>query len=243
MIYALLGKPGEGKSFSASRLIKEKLDLGITVYSNIHVNDPRPNYHFFNTENYEIIYKLQDGIVVFDEGQDILDSRNWMNLPMAFRQRVQKGRHEGLDILVVTQDINQIDVAYRRLVQQARYTKCLFQSRSLNFALFMLRDVDLESIEKQKGTGWPTFTIGTKKDFEYYNSHAYRSAPHDLNPYTKPCTLCGRRHELEKQPIEVLEPIIEETSQKPILPLKEGSNFVPVPQQPYPATILRVKHR
>jgi len=221
MIYALLGKPGEGKSFSASRLIREKLDQGVTVYSNIHVNDDRPHYHYFDTSNYEIIYKLHDGLVIFDEGQEILDSRNWMNLPLDFRLRVQKGRHDGLDILVVTQDINQIDVAYRRLVQEAQYTLCLFQARWANFAIFMLRSVDLTSIEKQKGEGWPSFAFGTKKDFEYYNSHAYRTPPTDLGPYTKLCTLCGLHHELEKKPIkDVLTPLIE-TSPEPILPLLE----------------------
>jgi len=199
MISAVIGLPGEGKSLTTSMKIKEDLDLGRTVYTNIHLNERRPNYHFFETKNWEIILSLQDGIIYFDEGQFILDARNWVNLPVEFRQLLQKGRHEGLDFVVLTQHIMQIDVAYRRLIYDAKRVVRVFAMKKWNIGLFLLFDASLLGDSEVKiETNFPEIILATKEDWEYYNSFALRSQKKP--PDQVPCVLCGEVHQLADSP-------------------------------------------
>lgn len=174
MITARLGRPGQGKSLTGSIHIKEQLDMGITVYSNLHLNESRANYFYFDTADYEVIYTLQDGVIVFDEGQFLLDARNWSAMPVKFRQLLQKGRHEGLDFDILTQNINQIDVSARRLVHEALLVSKWFSSTYFNIGLFAVWDVDVLNLEKQATQGLPNFIFATKSDFTYYDSYALR---------------------------------------------------------------------
>jgi len=195
MISALFGKVGEGKSLTGSMHARELLDAGRKVYTNLHLNETRPNYFYFPTEDWEMIYKLQDGTILFDEGQLILDARNWQNTPVSFRQLLQQGRHEGLDFVVLTQDVMQIETAYRRLIQEAHVIWRLFGSRKWNFGVFMKRAVDTTgSVDRQKTHGWPSFFLATKNDFQYYNSWALRTQK-DTTPIHQECK-CGRIHKL-----------------------------------------------
>jgi len=48
MIGVRVALPGEGKSLTMSIQIKEWLDQGKTIYTNLHCNEERENYHYFN---------------------------------------------------------------------------------------------------------------------------------------------------------------------------------------------------
>jgi len=199
MIGVRVALPGEGKSLTMSIQIKEWLDQGKTIYTNLHCNEERENYHYFNTKDWEIILKLQDGIIVFDEGQDILDSRNWINLPIGFRHLLTKGRHEGLDLIVITQHVKQLDVASRRLFdpREIKTVFKVFSFRKYNFGLYLVFDAEFSGDEEVKTDGFPDFVWATKEDFEYYNSHALRSQKPPVG--TKNCAQCGRFHELSTE--------------------------------------------
>lgn len=176
MISAIIGLPGQGKSLSASIEMRNLIDRGYTVYSNIHLKEDRPNYHFFETKDWKIILGLQDGIIYMDEGQFILDARQWQDLPVEFRQLLQKGRHEGLDFVVLTQHIMQIDVAYRRLIFEAKKVVKVFSFKKWSVGLFLSFNAEIvQDDEVRTEMGWPDFIWATKKDWEYYDSFALRS--------------------------------------------------------------------
>jgi len=196
MITVRIGKPGEGKSLTASMDIREALAKGIPVYSNLHLNETSSLFRYFRTEDWEVIYELQNGQIVFDEGQFILDARRWDSLPVEFRQLLQKGRHEGLDFTVLTQNIMQIDVAYRRLIHEAESVHQFLSWRKYNFGIFFVRKLDLASIltDKEIGTGMPMPYVARKEDWEYYDSYALRTQKKPPEPIA--CE-CGSLHRIK----------------------------------------------
>lgn len=193
MISVLVGLPGEGKSLTASMEIRYFLNKGHTIYTNLHLDESRPNYHYFHTQDWKVILRAQDGIVYFDEGQFILDARNWQELPVEFRQQLQKGRHEGLDFVVLTQHIMQIDVAYRRLLYQSRKVIRVFSFRRWSIGFFLVFPVDVMG-DDVKISGWPDPCFPIKADWEYYNSYALRS---HLPPLEKKDCPCGTPHRID----------------------------------------------
>jgi len=195
MITVRIGKPGEGKSLTASMDIREAIKKGITVYSNLHLNEESPLYRYFDTDDWKVVYELQNGQIVFDEGQFILDSRNWESLPVKFRQLLQKGRHEGIDFTVLTQNIMQIDVAYRRLIHEAEAVHCLLTAKKWDFGIFWVRKLELASIltDKEIGEGIPVPYVAFPSDWKYYNSFALRSEKEALTPFM--CE-CGITHQI-----------------------------------------------
>lgn len=197
MLYLIVGKPGEGKSLTSSIQIRERLEQGIKVFTNLHLNEISPLYNYFETDDWRVILEAQDGEIWFDEGQFILDARRWDELPVSFRQLLQKGRHEGLDFYVLTQSIMQIDVAYRRLIHEAYRVKRLISWKPLNIGLFLTYELDVSALvreEREVATStfwWLNFVLATKRHWEYYNSFALRSQKPPLDRVV--CT-CGVIH-------------------------------------------------
>jgi len=220
MISLVAGLPGEGKSLTTSMQIREDLDRGINVYTSLHLNETRPNYHYFEVKDWEVILGLQDGIVYMEEAQFILDARQWALLPVEFRVLLQKGRHEGLDFVIITQHIMQIDVSARRLIMQARTVKKLFSVRKWNFGIFVSFDANiLGDNEVQIESIFPDVKFATKKDWEYYDSFALRTQK--IPPLKQPCQ-CGLRHRIDKKHLDTPVQIVAEhmplsTHQIPIL--------------------------
>jgi len=203
MISATVGKPGEGKSLTSSMWIREQLNAGHKVATNLHLDESRDNYLYFDTSDWEVIFNLQDGIIVFDEGQFILDSRNWMNLPVEFRQLMQKGRHEGLDFVILTQNIMQVDVSARRLVHEAKKVYKFLSIKRWNFGIFFTRPIDISGLDKEVPSGGffdVDIIVATQSDWEYYNSYALRSIK--PRPATQMCH-CGNRHLIKKGILDV----------------------------------------
>jgi len=200
MISLVAGLPGEGKSLTTSMQIREDLDRGINVYTSLHLNETRPNYHYFEVKDWEVILGLQDGIVYMEEAQFILDARQWAVLPVEFRVLLQKGRHEGLDFVIITQHIMQIDVSARRLIMQARTVKKLLSIKKWNFGIFVSFDANiLGDNEVQIESIFPDIKFATKADWEYYNSYALRSIKPP--PIKQECA-CGRMHRIDKDHLD-----------------------------------------
>jgi len=182
------------------------LDAGHNVYTSLHLNETRPNYHYFEVKDWEVILTLQDGIVVMEEAQFILDARQWATLPVEFRVLLQKGRHEGLDFVIITQHIMQIDVSARRLIMQARTVKKILSIRKWNFGIFVSFDANiLGDNEVEIESIFPDVKFATKKDWEYYDSFALRTQKPP--PIPQKCS-CGRMHRIDKEhlntPVHIL---------------------------------------
>jgi len=197
MISVKVGHPGEGKSATTSKQIRYWVSKGIHVYTNLHLNEASPFYHYFETDDWEVIYNLQDGVVVFDEGQFILDAREWEKLPKSFRMLLQKGRHEGLDFIILTQNIMQIDVMARRLIHEAVKIQKIISVKKWSFGFFIEWPIDVSGLEKEKVTGLPNAAyVMLKEDWEYYDSHALRTVKEPPAPIR--CELCGLVHRISK---------------------------------------------
>jgi len=200
MISLVAGLPGEGKSLTTSMWIREQLDAGINVYTSLHLNETRPNYHYFEVKDWEVILTLQDGIVVMEEAQFILDARQWAQLPVEFRVLLQKGRHEGLDFVIITQHIMQIDVSARRLIMQARTVSKLLSIRKWNFGIFVSWDANiLGDNEVEKEGAFPDIKFAFRDDWEYYDSFALRT---QKDPPIKQTCACGRTHRIDKEHLD-----------------------------------------
>jgi len=63
------------------------------------------------------LLETRDGIILLDEGQALLEARNWDSLPAEFSNKLRQHRKHNLDLYVTTQNLGTIDINLRRLVQ------------------------------------------------------------------------------------------------------------------------------
>ena len=88
------------------------------------------------------ILEVRNGIIIFDEGQELFEARNWEKLPFEFSNKLRQHRKHQLDLYVTTQNLGTIDINYRRLVQSWYHTEEVF-------ALFGMRNPSLFSVHKE----------------------------------------------------------------------------------------------
>jgi len=88
------------------------------------------------------LIELKDGIILMDEAQNLLDSRNWENLPIEFSNKLRQHRKHNLDLYATTQNMGTIDINMRRLVQ--RWSHC-----NDIFALLWLRNPSWLSVHRR----------------------------------------------------------------------------------------------
>lgn len=137
MISIIEGRPGQGKTLYGVDLIFTHLANKSTyVVSNIEIsferNDKRQErFQLISLDNtindilnlqdqFDEIFiekKLKRIVIIVDEIQTILNSRNWDNLPPQFQFFLQQHRHYRVDMVGLTQSIKRADVVMRELVQ------------------------------------------------------------------------------------------------------------------------------
>lgn len=79
------------------------------------------------------LIEIRDGIICMDEAQNLLDSRQWENLPSIFSNKLRQHRKHNLDLYATTQNMGTIDLNLRRLVQRWKHSRDIF-------ALFGMRN-------------------------------------------------------------------------------------------------------
>lgn len=87
------------------------------------------------------LIEVQDGVICMDEAQNLLDARNWENLPLEFSNKLRQHRKHNLDLYATTQNMGTIDINMRRLVQKWVHSKDIF-------ALFWIRNPSLLTLHK-----------------------------------------------------------------------------------------------
>lgn len=191
-IQGVVGLPGEGKSLLAAKRIRESLDLGEPVYSNVHVNDTRLWYYY---EDFNLLEQVQRAFIVLDEAQVYMNSRKWKDFSPSFQAFLQQHRHQGIDMLALTQNLNRVDVTFRELVQELwEVDKRFFFDK---FGLLVGRFRLTRLVEPPTGYVSSGVTSGFwawATDFEYYNTQSRK--PKELFPKLAACTVCGRDHML-----------------------------------------------
>ena len=138
MIIGFAGTPGSGKTYEAVQKILDNLVMGRTVYTNIDgLADPEclemiktccglsdlaitRQLHFLEQTQLEDFWMhIEPGcLVVLDEVQKIFSSREWQTTKNnQFASWASTHRHNGFDVVLITQKVERIDSAVRSLLE------------------------------------------------------------------------------------------------------------------------------
>lgn len=138
MIIGFAGTPGSGKTYEAVQKITDNLKMGRVVYTNIDgMTDPKclemiKSYcelsdlalarllHFLEPHQLEDFWMhIEPGcLVVLDEVQKVFSSREWQTVKNnQFASWASTHRHNGFDVVLITQAIERVDSAVRSLLE------------------------------------------------------------------------------------------------------------------------------
>jgi zona occludens toxin (predicted ATPase) len=138
MIIGFAGTPGSGKTYEAVQKILDNLQWGRVVYTNIDgISDPlclemiksycglsdlalKKQLHVLADEQLADFWMhIQPGsLVVIDEVQKVFSSREWQTTKNnAFASWASTHRHNGFDVVLISQAVERIDSAVRALLE------------------------------------------------------------------------------------------------------------------------------
>lgn len=145
MIICFEGTPGSGKSYEAVRKITDNLKLGRTVYTNIDGIDLQNNREsiksYCGLSDYELETRLifmphfqinefwlhvkKGSVILIDEVHKWFSARDWASEKnKGFAEWASTHRHEGFDVILITQKLEKIDSHVRSLIEWTyRYKK------------------------------------------------------------------------------------------------------------------------
>lgn len=108
MIEGLIGRPGSGKSYWATKRILDAADKDRLVFSNYAVD--HPNVFVFAPDQ---LMDLPPGLVVIDEAHLWFPARMSLKLPMSWLAGMSQTRKKGWDLIWVAQHESRMDRAVR----------------------------------------------------------------------------------------------------------------------------------
>jgi zona occludens toxin (predicted ATPase) len=138
MIIGFAGTPGSGKTYEAVKKITDNLQWGRVVYTNIDgISDPvclemiksycelsdlalKKQLHFL--EDWQVpdfwMHVQPGSLIVLDEVQKVFSSREWQTTKNnAFASWASTHRHNGFDVVLISQAVERIDSAVRALLE------------------------------------------------------------------------------------------------------------------------------
>jgi zona occludens toxin (predicted ATPase) len=138
MIIGFAGTPGSGKTYEAVQKITDNLQMGRVVYTNIDgICDPEclemiksycglsdlalvKQLHFL--EEHQLadfwMHVKPGSLIVLDEVQKVFGSREWQTAKNnAFASWASTHRHNGFDVVLISQAVERIDSAVRALLE------------------------------------------------------------------------------------------------------------------------------
>jgi len=185
MIKIYTGLPGSGKSLRTAKellyLLKrnynywKKSGIKREIWSNIQVSkDLEKRYESFIKywEDPEVLVRLRDVDVIWDEIATYLDSTQYQNTPLELKRWLQQHRKFGIDIYGNTQDFLMVDIAMRRLTSSVWLCRKMLGSRDKSatrpevktmWGVIIMREIDPDSFAENKAeykfTGFEFLTI------------------------------------------------------------------------------------
>lgn len=138
MIIGFAGTPGSGKTYEAVQKILDNLMMGRIVFTNIDgMSDPecqemiktvcglsdlalKMQLHFLQPDQLEDFWMhvCPGSLIVLDEVQKVFSSREWQTAKNnAFASWASTHRHQGFDVVLITQAIERVDSAVRSLLE------------------------------------------------------------------------------------------------------------------------------
>lgn len=124
--------------FSLKRNLFRLLSVAFAYFDDCYVPS-RGKITYF--DDITELLEVQDGVIIMDEAQNLLDARNWENLPLEFSNKLRQHRKHNLDLYATTQNMGTIDINMRRLVQKWTHCKDVF-------ALFWIRNPSLFTLHQ-----------------------------------------------------------------------------------------------
>jgi len=139
--------------------------------------------------------KFKRGKIYIDEGQIFFNSRNWEQLPLLIQYKLQLHRHDGLDLILTTQNINRIDIIVRELIGELYIADKFFEA--FDFALFTKTKLDTDDITKElKKVEKKKWLLANWRDRPIYDTLGKIPLP-IAKGYTRQfvkCKECGKEH-------------------------------------------------
>lgn len=107
---------------------------------------------------------IKQGIILMDEAQIYINSREYKVLPTSVQYKFQQHRKHGLDLYLAVQNVKRIDIVARELVN------AVFEFKRVG-KLFLMREFDIEEIDKTKRTAYRVrFFLFNKKIASCYDT-------------------------------------------------------------------------
>lgn len=222
MIHIIEGNPGNGKTYLQNKLMlyilkrnrkwwQEKKIKRLRFVAHSHPLSAKIQKEFkgylYQWNGLEQLVQLRECDVFFDDMSLSLDSREWANVPMTFKDWLRLHEHYGVDIYGNAQDFNTIDKSVRMLTTTLKRSWKIFGSRrpalskpSSNrvFGLFMTRDVDDSEFDEEKQdrktSGFPKFHLLRKHICDMYNTQEdlVRGKYPPLDHVERVCLTCNQ---------------------------------------------------
>ncbi len=138
MITGFVGVPGSGKSYEAVKKVLETIKLGRKVYTNIEgLEKPECKIAiqgYCNVTDYQLEVCLNHldenqarefwlhcepgSLILIDEVHKLFSNRNWASEEnKGFTEWASTHRHEGFDVVLITQSLEKIDKHARSLIE------------------------------------------------------------------------------------------------------------------------------
>lgn len=162
--------PGTGKTTLAAKIVKESLETGRQVYSNV------PLLGATKIEIRDLgTYKIENATVIIDEAGTNLNNRNWQkNLTDAQVQFLNEHRHHDVDIYLFSQAYNNVDNKFRDLTTQllmlkkSKYIPFRIRAISIYKTMDLINGQIVEYFEYDKANSFSFFNF---RLWAYFNSY------------------------------------------------------------------------
>jgi hypothetical protein len=147
MLYAITGKPGSGKSYYLAHLYTElvKKDPEALIFSNVPMSygEHKTVYFYDLSDLLTAFYHPRlaniPRIILLDEAYYLLDAKNWKQLAPEMTIALRQHRKLLVDMYVVAQDWGNLNIDFRRLVNNVYYARkslqwfTFFPNKVINF--------------------------------------------------------------------------------------------------------------
>ena len=105
------------------------------------------------------VHELHDVDLSIDEGATLFPSDGWTDTPMWLRKMWAQHRHNGIRILMLTQDYNGIDINCRRMLWDSFYMRKILGSRDISPTLPALYPWTIANVlNPYKSTVWGIYS-------------------------------------------------------------------------------------
>lgn len=167
--------PGTGKTTLAAKIVRETLEEGKKVYSNV----PIISATVFDIKDLGK-YDLSNSVIILDEAGGDLGNRNWHNnLTNEQIKALKLHRHDNIDIYLFSQAYDDVDKKFRDLTTQLLMlskSKIPFyvKATAIRKTMQLINGQILQFFEIDKTNSFRFFIVNT---WAYFNSYQSQKLP------------------------------------------------------------------